>query len=159
MEAAGAVEGFFGAVGGQAAGQDVALVRFGFRLADLAQGGLFGVGEAFGVDAEEDGDAVAGPFGDLGGGDAGVEPGGQAGVAQVVGAFGQWGGGFGGGERGLAGLVPGAGADGVGEQVAAVGRGTGGRRERCRIRRGGCAAAGRAPGRSAPGGPLRRRGV
>ena len=53
---------------------------------------MLGVGEAFGVDAEEDGDAVAGPFGDLGGSHAGVEPGGQAGVAQVVGAFGQWGG-------------------------------------------------------------------
>src|ERR1035441_2434028 len=60
-------------------------VRFGFF--DASEGGLFGVGEAFGVDAEEDGDAVACPFGDLGGGDACVEPGGQAGVAEVVGAF------------------------------------------------------------------------
>jgi hypothetical protein len=59
---------------------------------------LLGVGEAFGVNAEEDGDAVVGPFGDLGGGDAGVEPGGQACVPQVVralserrGLFGLWG--------------------------------------------------------------------
>lgn len=33
---------------------------------------MLGVGEAFGVDAEEDGDAVARPLGNLGGGDASV---------------------------------------------------------------------------------------
>lgn len=72
---------------------------------------MLGVGEAFGVDAEEDGDAVAGPFGGLGGGDAGVEPGGQAGVPQVVGAFGEGRRLFGGGECGLAGFLPGAAVD------------------------------------------------
>ena len=54
---------------------------------ETAEGRSFGVGEAFGVDAEKDGDAVACPLGDLGGGDASVQPGGQAGVAQVVGPF------------------------------------------------------------------------
>lgn len=63
------------------------MTRFG--IFDAAEGGLLGVGEAFGVDAEEDGDAVAGPLGHLGGGYACVEPGGQAGVSQVVGAFGK----------------------------------------------------------------------
>jgi hypothetical protein len=51
------------------------------------------------------------------GGDAGVEPGGQAGVAQVVGAFGQWGGSLGWRQGGLAGVLPGGGAYGVGEQI------------------------------------------
>jgi hypothetical protein len=36
-----------------------------FGILDAAQGGLLGVGEAFGVDAEEDGNAVACPLGDL----------------------------------------------------------------------------------------------
>jgi hypothetical protein len=52
------------------------LVWLCFRFFDAAQGGLLGVGEALGVDAEEDGDAVASPFGDLGRGHADVEPGG-----------------------------------------------------------------------------------
>jgi hypothetical protein len=38
--------------------------------------------DALGVDAEQDINAVAGPFGDLGGVDAGVQPGGQAGGGQ-----------------------------------------------------------------------------
>ena len=63
--------------------------RLGLGLFEATEGGLFRVGEAFGVDAEEDGDAVARPFGDLGGSDACVEPSGQAGVAEIVGAFGQ----------------------------------------------------------------------
>jgi hypothetical protein len=50
--------------------------RARFGCFEAAEGGLLGVGEAFGVDAEEDGDAVAGPFGDLRGGDACVQPGG-----------------------------------------------------------------------------------
>jgi len=40
--------------------------------------------DALGVDPEQDVDAVAGPFGDLGGGDSAVEPGGEAGVPEVV---------------------------------------------------------------------------
>jgi hypothetical protein len=40
-------------------------------------------------------------------------------VAQVVGAFGQWGDGIGFRQGSLAGLSPGASADGVGEQAAA----------------------------------------
>jgi hypothetical protein len=43
--------------------------------------------EAFGVAGEEDFDTVAGALGDFGGVGAGGEPGGQGGVAQVVGAF------------------------------------------------------------------------
>src|SRR5215470_12226090 len=42
---------------------------------DAAQRGLLAVGEALGVDAQQDGDTVAGPFGDLGGRDSSVEPG------------------------------------------------------------------------------------
>src|SRR5258708_39731387 len=45
--------------------------------------------DAVGVDLEQDGDAVAGAAGDLGGGDPGVEPQGHGGVAEVVGAAGQ----------------------------------------------------------------------
>jgi hypothetical protein len=90
-------------------------------LLEAFEGGLFGVGEAFGVDAEEDGDAVACPFGDLGRGDGGVEPGGQAGVAEVVRTFGERGFVLGWGEDGLAGFVPGAADDGVGGEVAAFG--------------------------------------
>lgn len=45
--------------------------------------------DALGVDTQQDVDAVAGPLGNLGGIDAGVQPGGQAGVAQVVGPPGE----------------------------------------------------------------------
>lgn len=58
-------------------------------VVDTAPGCLFGAVDAFGVGAEEDGDAVAGSFGDLGRGYAFVEPGGDGGVAEVVGAFGE----------------------------------------------------------------------
>jgi hypothetical protein len=88
-------------------------------LLETAEGGLFRVGEALGADAEEDGDTVAGPFGDLGGGNACVEPSGQAGVAEVVGAFGEGWGFLGGRESGLAGFLPDAAVDGVGGQTAA----------------------------------------
>ena len=53
-----------------------------------------------GVDLEQDRDAVPGAAGDLGGGDAGVEPEGHGGVAEVVGAAGEGGGVLGRGERG-----------------------------------------------------------
>lgn len=55
------------------------------RVFDPALSCLVLTMEAFGVDTEEHFDAVAGLFGDLGCGDAAVEPGGQARVAQVVG--------------------------------------------------------------------------
>src|ERR1039457_4588879 len=96
------------------------VVWAGFSFFDAAEGGLFGVGEAFGVDAEEDGDAVACPFGDLGGGDACVQPGGQAGVPQVVGPFAEGGCGFGWAECRLAGSLPGAAVDGVGEEATGL---------------------------------------
>src|ERR1035438_4604186 len=54
---------------------------------DLPEGGLLGAGQAPAVDAEQDPDAVAAPFGDAGGFDSGVQPGGQAGVPQVVGSL------------------------------------------------------------------------
>jgi hypothetical protein len=40
--------------------------------------------DALGVDPEQDGDAVPGPLGDLGGRDTAVEPGGDAAVAKVI---------------------------------------------------------------------------
>jgi hypothetical protein len=46
-------------------------------------------GDAFGVDAEEDVDGVAGPFGDLRRVSGGLEPDGDGGVAEVVGAPGE----------------------------------------------------------------------
>jgi hypothetical protein len=49
------------------------LSKPGLGLFEATDGGLFGIGKALGIDAEEDGDAVAGPFGDLGGGDGDVE--------------------------------------------------------------------------------------
>lgn len=47
-----------------------------FGLLDAAESGLLGPGEAFSVDAQQHGDAVACPFGHAGGLDTGVEPGG-----------------------------------------------------------------------------------
>jgi hypothetical protein len=99
-------------------GRGLVWAHFGFF--DAAEGGLLRVGEAFGVDAEEDGDAVACPFGDLGGGDACVQPGGQAGVPQVVRTFAEGRCGFGRAEYGLAGLLPGAAVDAIGEQAASL---------------------------------------
>ena|ERR1700683_379094 len=76
-------------------------------------------GDALGVDAEEDLDAVAGPFGDLGRFDAAVEPGGQAGVAQVVRPPGERRVGDDRGERKEAGTLPGASVDALGQVTAA----------------------------------------
>ena len=80
-----------------------------------------------GVDPHEHLDGVARPGGDLGGGDAGVEPPGDPGVAQVVGAFHERGGELVGGEGGgadfLPDLPPGGWLDGVavlGPEQAAV---------------------------------------
>jgi hypothetical protein len=57
---------------------------------DSALGDLVLAFEALGVDAEQDLDAVSCPFGDLGWGCSSVEPGGQACVAEVVRAMGEW---------------------------------------------------------------------
>jgi hypothetical protein len=61
----------------------------GKSSADPALGDLVLAFEALGVDAEQDLDAVASPFGDLGCGYSPVEPGGQACVAKVVWAAGE----------------------------------------------------------------------
>jgi hypothetical protein len=53
---------------------------------DPSLGGLVLAIKALGIDLEKYVDAVARPLRDLGGGDAGIEPGGEAGVTQVVGA-------------------------------------------------------------------------
>lgn len=58
-------------------------------LGDAALGDFVLAVDALGVDAQQDLDAVAGPLGDLGRRDAGVEPAGQAGVPQVVDALGE----------------------------------------------------------------------
>jgi hypothetical protein len=58
-------------------------------VADALVGGGGLAVDAVGVDLEQDGDAVAGAAGDLGGGHAGVQPQGHGGVAQVVGSAGQ----------------------------------------------------------------------
>ena len=55
---------------------------------DHALGDLVLAFEALGVDAEQDLDAVASPFGDLGWGYSPVEPGGQAGMAEIIGSAG-----------------------------------------------------------------------
>ena len=52
---------------------------------DASQMGLVLAVDAVCVNGEQHADAVAGPGGDLCGGDVGGQPGGQAGVAQVVG--------------------------------------------------------------------------
>ena len=71
----------------------------------VSQGGVYaGIGdviavvEAFGVDAEQDLDAVHRPLGDPGRGDPGRQPEGYGCVAQVVGPTGQGGGNLGGGQ-------------------------------------------------------------
>ena len=73
---------------------------------DPLAGDLVAARDAFGVHAEQDGDAVAGPLGNLGGVDAGVQPGGQEGVAQVVRAFSEQRCRLGLGERAVAGGFP-----------------------------------------------------
>ena len=50
-------------------------------------GGVLAVVEAFGLDAEQDFDAVPRTLGNIGGGDSCVEPEGHCRMAQVVGAF------------------------------------------------------------------------
>jgi hypothetical protein len=60
-----------------------------FSFLDLPKGGLLASREALGVYAEQNRDAVASPLGDPGGLDAGVEPRGQAGVPEVIGALAQ----------------------------------------------------------------------
>ena len=77
--------------------------------------------EAFGVAGEEDFDAVAGALGDFGGVGSCCEPGGQGGVAQVVGAFGEWDGGEFGWQCEGAGIFPGAVDGGVAQDGAAFG--------------------------------------
>ena len=67
---------------------------------------VFPVVEAFGVDAEQDFDAVPGPLGDLCRGDSGVQPERYRRVAQVVGASGQGRGDLGRGQRAGSGLRP-----------------------------------------------------
>jgi hypothetical protein len=86
--------------------------------------------DAFGVDAQEDLDTVAGPLGDLGGSDAAVEPEGDCGVPEVVGAAGERRGDLVWSQGQEAGLLPdlgvGGGADGLasfGAEQAAVGGG------------------------------------
>ena len=72
-------------------------------VVDALVGGVGLSVDAVGVDLEQDGDAVPGAAGDFGGRDAGVQPQGDGGVPQVVGAAGQRGGVLGGGQRGGAG--------------------------------------------------------
>ena len=54
------------------------------RFADPALGELVLAHDALGVDPQEHVHAVPGPLGHLGGVDAAVQPGGQAGVPEVV---------------------------------------------------------------------------
>ncbi len=57
---------------------------------DALVGDGFAAVDAAGVDAEQHFDAVAGAVGDVGGGDAGVEPEGDRGVAERVGPVREW---------------------------------------------------------------------
>ena len=75
--------------------------------------------DAFGVGAEQYLDAVAGPFGDLGCCDSGVEPGRDAGVSKIVGPLSEWGFELGLGERGPACPGPDS-CEGAVSDVAAV---------------------------------------
>ncbi len=75
--------------------------------------------DAVQVDLVQDAGAGTGPGGDLGGFPAGVQPQGQRGVPQVVGAAGYRGGGQVRAERGPAGGVPGAAIDRFAENAAA----------------------------------------
>jgi hypothetical protein len=87
-------------------------------MLDLAVGDLFLAIDAVGVGGEQDGDAVPGAGGDLGGRGAGVEPQGQGGVPQVVRPPGEPGGGRGGAEGAGAGLLPGPAVGALAEQPA-----------------------------------------
>jgi hypothetical protein len=75
--------------------------------------------DAVAVDGEQDGDAVPGPGGDLGGVSAGVQPQRQGGVTQVVGAAGDPAGGEFGPEGEGTGGVPGTAVDRFAERPAA----------------------------------------
>ena len=75
---------------------------------DLPVGDVVLAIDAVRVDGEQHGDAVPGPLRDLGGGSTGVQPEGQGGVPQVVGAAGQSGGSRRGPQSLAAGGVPGA---------------------------------------------------
>src|SRR5271165_5279602 len=90
-------------------------------VGDALVGGVGLSVDAVGVDLEQDGDAVPGAAGDFGGGDAGVQPQGHGGVAQVVGAAGQRGGVLGGGEGGGAGGGPVGAVGAVLDDAAACG--------------------------------------
>jgi hypothetical protein len=58
-------------------------------IADALAGGAGLAVDAVGVDLEQDGDAVASAARDFGGGNAGVKPQRDSGVAEVIGAAGQ----------------------------------------------------------------------
>ena len=64
----------------------VIVVRAAEDLLDAVVGDFFLAADALGVDAEQHLHTVAGAVGDLGGGDAAVEPQGDGRVPQVVGA-------------------------------------------------------------------------
>lgn len=53
-------------------------------VGDTSHGLVLLTGNALGVDAQEHGHAMASPFGDLGWGDSGAEPGGHGGMSQGV---------------------------------------------------------------------------
>src|SRR6266566_9344020 len=89
------------------------------RFEDAPFGLVLLAGYALGVDPQQDVDAVSGPVGDLRWCDAGVEPGGDGCVAQVVGAAGQQRCRFRAGEGGGAGLVEDGEVGAVGEDSAA----------------------------------------
>jgi hypothetical protein len=93
--------------------------RLGRGRFDPLADGIFPGVNAVDVGVVQDTDAVAGPRGDFGGFAGGVEPQGQGGVPQVVGAAGQRGGGKAGAERCLAGGVLGAAVDRLAEHAAA----------------------------------------
>jgi hypothetical protein len=80
----------------------------GERFADPELGEFVLARDALGVDPQQDVYAVSGPLGHLGGVDAAVQPGGQAGMPQVVRAPGERRGLFGCGEGHLARFDPGA---------------------------------------------------
>src|ERR1022692_1887095 len=89
-----------------ARGSGTGIVRVVEGAVDAGVGGVGLAVDAVGVDLEQDGDAVPGAAGDLGGGHPGIEPHGDGGVAEVVGAAGERGGLLGGGEHGGPGGVP-----------------------------------------------------
>ena len=86
---------------------------------DLLTGDVFVAVEAAGVDGVQDGDAVPGAGGNLGGRAGGGQPQRQGGVPQVVRPAGQAGGGQDGAERVAAGGMPGADVDRFAEHAAA----------------------------------------